>query len=154
MMRILGLDPSLTSLGWALYDDHELIYQSGSIRSLLKDAERLANIRARLQKIIETTKPGRAVIEGYAYGAINRAHDQGEVGGLVRLLCYDLHIPYEIVPPSTLKKWTTGKGNAKKDYMLLRVYKRWGVEFETIDEADAYALARWGFEKYVVRGIG
>jgi crossover junction endodeoxyribonuclease RuvC len=42
----------------------------------------------------------------------------------------------------TLKKYATGKGTAKKQEMLLQMYKRWGVEFNDDNAADAYALAR------------
>ena len=42
----------------------------------------------------------------------------------------------------TLKKYATGKGTAKKQEMLLQIYKRWGVEFNDDNAADAYALAR------------
>ena len=46
------------------------------------------------------------------------------------------------VPPMTLKKYAAGKGNAKKQEMLLQIYKRWGVEFNDDNAADSYALAR------------
>jgi crossover junction endodeoxyribonuclease RuvC len=42
----------------------------------------------------------------------------------------------------TLKKFAAGKGNAKKQEMLLQMYKRWGVEFNDDNAADSYALAR------------
>jgi Holliday junction resolvasome RuvABC endonuclease subunit len=47
-----------------------------------------------------------------------------------------------VVPPMTLKKYATGKGTSKKQEMLLQIYKRWGVEFNDDNAADAYALAR------------
>jgi hypothetical protein len=46
------------------------------------------------------------------------------------------------VPPMTLKKYAAGKGNAKKQEMLLQIYKRWGIEFNDDNAADSYALAR------------
>jgi Holliday junction resolvasome RuvABC endonuclease subunit len=46
------------------------------------------------------------------------------------------------VPPMTLKKYATGKGTAKKQEMLLQIYKRWGVEFNDDNAADAYSLGR------------
>jgi Holliday junction resolvasome RuvABC endonuclease subunit len=46
------------------------------------------------------------------------------------------------VPPMTLKKYATGKGTAKKQEMLLQMYKRWGVEFNDDNAADSYALGR------------
>jgi Holliday junction resolvasome RuvABC endonuclease subunit len=46
------------------------------------------------------------------------------------------------VPPMTLKKYATGKGTSKKQEMLLQIYKRWGIEFNDDNAADAYALGR------------
>jgi Holliday junction resolvasome RuvABC endonuclease subunit len=48
------------------------------------------------------------------------------------------------IPPMTLKKYAAGKGNAKKQEMLLQIYKRWGLEFNDDNAADAYALGRLG----------
>lgn len=44
--------------------------------------------------------------------------------------------------PGQIKKFTTGKGNAKKELMMKEVYKRWGFETDSHDVADAYAIAR------------
>jgi len=37
-----------------------------------------------------------------------------------------------------------GKGNATKEKVAVGVYKRWGQEFTTNDEADAFVLAKIG----------
>ena len=72
----------------------------------------------------------------------------GELSATVRLAIYDMypeedHRRYPLkVPPMTLKKYASGKGNAKKQEMLLQIYKRWGVEFNDDNAADSYALAR------------
>jgi Holliday junction resolvasome RuvABC endonuclease subunit len=80
----------------------------------------------------------------------------GELAGLVKLTIWDYFdanlnsvIPYEEylrrplqVPPMTLKKYATGKGTAKKQEMLMQIYKRWNVEFNDDNAADSYALAR------------
>jgi Holliday junction resolvasome RuvABC endonuclease subunit len=52
-----------------------------------------------------------------------------------------LRTPLQI-PPMTLKKYATGKGTSKKQEMLLQIYKRWGVEFNDDNAADAYSLGR------------
>ena len=72
----------------------------------------------------------------------------GELSATVRLAIYDLfdegdqrRYPLK-VPPMTLKKYAAGKGNAKKQEMLLQIYKRWGVEFNDDNAADSSALAR------------
>jgi Holliday junction resolvasome RuvABC endonuclease subunit len=80
----------------------------------------------------------------------------GELAGLVKLTIWDYFdgnlysaIPYEEhirtplqIPPMTLKKYATGKGTAKKQEMLMQIYKRWGIEFNDDNAADSYALAR------------
>jgi Holliday junction resolvasome RuvABC endonuclease subunit len=70
----------------------------------------------------------------------------GELSATVRLAIYDMFddarkYPLK-VPPMTLKKFAAGKGNAKKQEMLLQIYKRWGLEFNDDNAADSYALAR------------
>ena len=72
----------------------------------------------------------------------------GELSATVRLAIYDMYPEEDSrkyplkVPPMTLKKYASGKGNAKKQEMLLQIYKRWGVEFNDDNAADSYALAR------------
>ncbi len=60
---------------------------------------------------------------------------------------FDNKIPFEIVAPPTLKKFVTGSGRAKKEQMLLKIYKKWGREFDSTDEAEAFAVAMWLQEK-------
>jgi Holliday junction resolvasome RuvABC endonuclease subunit len=47
----------------------------------------------------------------------------------------------------TVAKHVTGFGNGNKDQMLMHVREEW-PECKGHDEADAYALARWGFDNY------
>jgi Holliday junction resolvasome RuvABC endonuclease subunit len=74
----------------------------------------------------------------------------GELAATVKLTLFTyfddipesfLRTPLQI-PPMTLKKYAAGKGNAKKQEMLMQIYKRWGLEFNDDNAADAYALAR------------
>jgi crossover junction endodeoxyribonuclease RuvC len=72
----------------------------------------------------------------------------GELSATVRLAIFDFfeegddrRFPLKI-PPMTLKKYAAGKGNAKKQEMLLQIYKRWGIEFNDDNAADSYGLAR------------
>ncbi len=49
---------------------------------------------------------------------------------------------YIEIPPLRLKQFATNKAAAEKDLVIKEIYKRWGVEFKTNDEADAYVLAQ------------
>jgi Holliday junction resolvasome RuvABC endonuclease subunit len=72
----------------------------------------------------------------------------GELSAVVKMTLWVMHgnqpelrTPLQI-PPMTLKKYASGKGTSKKQEMLLQIYKRWGIEFNDDNAADAYALAR------------
>ena len=53
-----------------------------------------------------------------------------------------LHIPWVEVPPTVLKKWITGKGNARRIRWLLAVKQRWEYQSPSHDIVDAFALAQ------------
>ena len=61
-----------------------------------------------------------------------------------RAMLYDLDIKFYMCAPTSLKKFCTGKGNAKKDIVILSVFKKWGFSSDNSDIADAYVLARIG----------
>ena len=65
------------------------------------------------------------------------------------------------IPPIWVKMWATGKAKADKAVIMKAVLKKWGQDFETNDEADAYILARiarevylWEHRKESVVGVG
>ena len=72
----------------------------------------------------------------------------GAVHYLIRIFLFQNNIKHKIIAPTELKKFVTGKGQCKKDLILLNVFKKWGVEFDNSDLADAYGLARMALEDY------
>ena len=68
----------------------------------------------------------------------------------LRIFLFKKKVNYKIIAPGTLKKFVCGKGkgHAKKNLMLLKVYKNWGIEFDDDNLADAYSLARMALEDY------
>lgn len=143
-VSFIGIDPSVQNCGLA-------IIQKGMLQSFvvsppdgLVSVRRLDWFRTELRKLLRslTYHRVRAVaIEGYAYKATSHAHKIGEFGGVVRLACYDLMIQTFIVPPNSLKKFATGKGNAGKPIIIRELYRRWGVVIDDDNEADATVLA-------------
>lgn len=87
------------------------------------------------------------VIEGFSFGSSDsHAHELGGVGVSIRLAAYDLGYRIVEVPPSTLKKYTSGAGNTKKNMMGAAVVSRWGYVPTDDNECDAYALMRIGVD--------
>ena len=143
---IVGIDPSLTGTAWCwLGRKARVIDQARIDTAKLRGAERLMHIEREIAQVAEMDLKLIA-IEGYSFGSQGRAIFQiGELGGVLRRLFFVLKIPYLEIPPQTLKKFATGKGNAHKDEVMLAVYKRWGLECANSDQADAYVLARIGW---------
>lgn len=107
---ILGLDLSLTAPGIAYADVAETLRIPN-----IKGISRLGYWRDSLTHVLRTVAPSVVVLEGYSFGSKGQGVVQiGELGGLVRLLMADAGIPYVEVAPSKVKKYATGKGNARK----------------------------------------
>jgi crossover junction endodeoxyribonuclease RuvC len=144
MAVVAGLDLSLTSTGIAVLRDGVLV-ESITLEPRCKSGiERLLEIEGAVKHMVEMYSPELCVIEGYAFARPNQAHQIGELGGIIRRLLWVMNKPFVVVAPAAAKKFATGKGNAKKDVILQQVLKRWGIEFQTSDEADAFVLAKIG----------
>ena len=144
---ILGLDLSLRSSGIIKLKDGEIIEQrliksKPNGKSPVDELKRLMKIRDE----IDIRNVNIAVIEGLAF-MVRKTQALVQLAALnymVREKLYLNKIPFVVVVPTTLKKFCTSKGNAKKDVILLEIYKRWGIEFYDDNEADAYVLSRIG----------
>jgi crossover junction endodeoxyribonuclease RuvC len=82
-------------------------------------------------------------MESYAHAAKFGRELAGELGGHIKWLLWRAGYTVVLVPPSTLKLFVTGKGNAAKDQVMMAVLKRWGFESPNNDVADSYGLARF-----------
>lgn len=143
---VVGIDQSLSCTGVAVLHrtaEGVVTHTAHAIVPTKRGLLRLIEIESVLADL--TPKDTQLVImEGYAFGARGAVFSLGELGGIIKRAVFKADIRMLICPPSTLKKFVTGSGIAPKNKMMLGVYKKWGVEFETDDEADAYALARVG----------
>jgi Holliday junction resolvasome RuvABC endonuclease subunit len=96
-------------------------------------------------------EPVEVVLEGYSHASVSQQHKIGEGGGAIKLALLHSYgsgdpVAYPtLVAPTSLKKFVTGTGKSQaKSQMLLSVYKKWGVELDDDNAADAYGLARVG----------
>jgi len=111
-------------------------------KSEKRGIDRLKDIQAHVMELLVQFEIKDVAMEGYAFGS-QMANMLGELGGMVKLTLLDFGIYPLIVPPTSLKKYVTGKGNGiSKSQMLLYVYKKWGVDFTDDNAADSYSLAR------------
>lgn len=132
MIRVLALDLSLTSTGVATPDGHP-----DRLRTTLTGTRRLAHIRDQVLELARDTWPDLIAIEGYAFARPNQAHQIGELGGVIRLALTEHHHSWITVPPSTVKKYATGTGNAGKPQVTAAAIRRLDYAAHHDDEADA-----------------
>ncbi len=147
MSTIIGLDLSLTSTGIVVLSGDSSIHNCVISSKAIGELIRLYDITSRVLQKCDVFTPSLVCIEGYAFGMPGRANSLtqlAEVAGVIKLEFYKHNVHFRIIPPATVKKFATGRGNAKKDEMRLAVFKKWGFEAPTTDEVDAFVLAQIG----------
>lgn len=141
-LRILGIDPSLTSTG--LSRDGEV----STIRTQLRGAERLSAVSSIIVDLCKESGVNFVVIEGYSFGSRNsQAHSIGEMGGCIRMRLWEIGVPFVDVPPTVRAKFATGRGNASKHEVISAVSAKTGRVFAGsggADECDAWVLEQIG----------
>ena len=165
--KIIGLDLSLTSTGIAVYSmrgittRHEegyLIHDAQfdimctktiKTTNKLSMFDRYNEIISGVYKLSDPDEECFYIIEGYSFGSFGKSSSMSyliELGGILRYRLKQDNRDFIIVPPTVLKKFTTGSGNSKKEDMKLWLYKKYKTEFKTSDEADAFALMVFGLK--------
>jgi len=148
-MICIGIDPSFTGTGLIALSNGD-IKKERLIVSNSKDEveDRLVYITDRIIDFcVEFSKP-IIYMEGIAFAKKSTyAHQLGALHFYIRIRLKQIRQTFTVVPPTELKKFVTGKGNCKKDLMLMKTYKRWGVEFDDDNICDAYCLARYADSK-------
>ena len=149
----MAIDASLNESGICIFDNNGVLIYTHIIdnKKKLIGMERLSHIKKNIEYIIKTKNINIVGIEDYSYGSKGQAIiNLGELGGVIRLYLYEHKIKFKTIAPTTIKKFITNKGNAKKELMLLKVYKKYGIEFENNNMCDAYALGKYIIENGVM----
>lgn len=142
--RIMGIDPSTFTGLACISRTGELVGSKLINYPKEKGLTRVQSIARAVRNVAEEWKPDLVVIEHYAFSNKNTLVTLVEVGTGIRLALLELGIPWLEVPPTVLKKFTTGRGNAKKPEMAVFVKDQWGFVSKSDDVIDAYALAALG----------
>jgi len=137
-MEILALDLSLTSTGYCHNGE------TGVIAPKTIGAERLSDIQRKVASLALNFSINAVVMEGYSFASRHsQAHSIGELGGVIRLLLFEMEIPYVVIPPTCRAKFATGKGNASKNEVISSVSAKTGIVWSNPggdDKCDAWIL--------------
>lgn len=148
-MKILGIDPALTSLGWAIIEAKppKINYLAGGLvttKSTEKMVHRLAFIANSIEIIIQEHQPTMVAMEETfinknPISSLKLAYVRGLIMGIVGK--YDL--PFYEFLPNKIKKTLVGVGHAEKTQikqMVKIVISHLSKDISS-DEADAIAVA-------------
>lgn len=139
-LEVAGLDPSLTSFGWA--SQHGV----GHVESKEREERRLVEIRTAVLRGVQGCH--LAVIEGFNYGAQYNREVLGGLHWVIRVALFGNRIVCAVVAPATLKKFATGNGGATKDEMIDAARAELLYFGDCDDEADALWLRQMGLAAY------
>jgi len=169
---VFGIDPGITNLGVALIaldgavrvrklrvtcEDDDGSVVSDFLRCRAMELALYTWLSENLPRVRRVVCAGRAVndpvvcVEGPSFGR----HPKGSIqAGMLHAAVHGAllrcrHAVVIVVPPTVLKKYVTGKGNASKEAMLEGILLRWFRQgaapgFGSQDLYEAYALARLG----------
>jgi len=152
----IGIDPSLTGTGVVSvtekgFSSERLFKSKKTGDTPLSETKRITEISRvvteHVMSLANGVEPGKAVVcmEGLAY-MFRQTMCMIQLSALNYFLRRDLWssagLKFYIVAPTSLKKYVTGSGKAKKDQMLMETYKRWDETFTDDNLCDAHGLAR------------
>lgn len=125
-MDIIGIDPSLT--GTAIYTGNQY-YLLGTEKDKHFDASvdytmRLISLQRDIMSIVMHHNPDIVGLEGISFGSVGRLAELGALSYFIRAGLIEHKIPFMIIPPTVIKKYWTGKGNASKTLMIETAEKK------------------------------
>ena len=82
--------------------------------------------------VIKSYDVSAVILEDYAYAATGRVFNIGENTGILKYRLLHKDIPFYEVTPTVIKKYDTGKGNAKKEMMLSNFITTTGVNIHDV----------------------
>lgn len=148
MVRILGLDPSLSSTGWGIIEveNNRMRYVADGFiptGTKLPLPERLAMILHTLESVIELYKPDEAAIEQVFLNSNPTSTIKlGMARGVVIMTPALYNIPVTEYEPNKIKKAVVGVGKAEKTQVetMVKILLP-GCKPKNNDASDALAIA-------------
>lgn len=148
-MRILGIDPALTCLGWGVIHSNspKIHYiSSGVVKTNVKTPlhNRLAQIVSSIEQVIELYKPDAiAMEETFINLNATSSLKLGYVRGALMSVIGKTNLPYYEFLPNKIKKTIVGAGHAEKEQVkhMVKIIMSGNMEHITFDESDALAIA-------------
>jgi len=125
------------------------------------DQERYENIASWVLTILAEFKKEEVVIliEDYSFGSKGKVFNLAENCGILKYMLYKNGYKFFTVPPTVVKKYATGKGNATKEKMYEAFLNETFIDLHSIispttklgspttDIVDAWYIAKYMIDK-------
>ena len=127
-MKTISIDPSLTGTAVCIYNNNYKFYLFHTEKN--NNEFQSIDYTLRLSSLIDKIKNSMdnevkwGAVEGLSFGSIGRMAELGGLSYFIRKMFIDSNISFIIVPPTVLKKYWTGKGNASKIDMIAESMKK------------------------------
>lgn len=122
------------------------------------DAQRYDNLSRWSLDIIKKHKATKIHLEGYAFRAVGRIFEIAENTGALKYQIWKEGLPFDVVPPTVIKKFGCGKGNANKEKLWQAFKEETGYNLFNVlgqeegkhwnpvsDIVDSYFICKYGF---------
>jgi hypothetical protein len=176
-MRIVGIDYSLSSPCVCVFDGEDFSYDLCKFYYLTNNKKYdidIANIYGDAHQLDYKSNEQRyyriatwamrkidegdmVYMEGYSMGSTGMVFNIAENTGLLKHYLFIRNLGYSVVPPTVIKKFATGKGNANKERLQECFIKETGIDVKKMlgmtekqwnpssDIIDAYYIAKFGY---------
>lgn len=164
IVKVLGLDQSYTSTGAVVMNARKEVEWMGIVTTKKQTDDpqeifhRARSIVQEISNIMEQHDIDFVSIEQLAYGSVGDAtRNLAGLQFMIINMLIERGIPFMTVPPTSLKKYASGKGNCGKEEMFeslpVDIKGEIGKHPKSkgrYDLADAYWLASKGVDEYAV----
>lgn len=142
-MRILAIDQA-SNCGWACSNE---IFGCWDLNTRKDESSGMKMIRfkSKLRDVIESERIELVVYERVAGFHANSLIHAAKMVAMIETFCEENKIAYASYSASEIKKFATGKGNAKKELMITAAAEKYGYTGKNDNEADALHL--WNLAK-------
>jgi len=145
-VRILGIDPGYSIIGWAVIESNLELVSFGTVQppSYLALNDKLVTIHDEMKELIQRYTPDCAAIEKIYFSRNTKtAMDVAKCIGVISLTIKMANIEIQEYNPTQIKHTITGYGKADKSQIQKMITKIYNINTipEPDDAADAIAIA-------------
>lgn len=181
---IVGIDYSMTSPSLCVFNSEKFSYskckfyfltdkkklevRTKTIEGTLFDEyasqeERFDFISEWAMSILNKCLPDAVYMEDYSFASTGRVFNIAENAGLLKHKMWISNQKFYTIPPTVIKKYATGKGNANKEIMETSFINETGINIKALlgltpsqwnpssDIIDSYYICKYGHEQTNVR---